>query len=455
MSTHLGLPGQGPRRGGRWGFTVFVLLLIAAVLVIGGTWFFLPERYRASALVFVESPHPKPPLRFGEPIVSKEVMDRFVAEQAALITTDEVLRPAIKDAAIRDTVWFHKQKRGDAALAELKDRLCAEPVPDTSYVKVSFLTEKPQDAAAIVNTVIEKYIAHVEMTARQDYGSELEDYRDTLDDIDASLKRIRAEKERFMTENLGVAGLTEGINVIGETYLALAAEVARQEAEKLQHKVAYENLVAISGEPVVDCSEMRFKIEHSPRMKDLKRRQLDLELELAGLPSSRTTTQPSEADRRRAALMRKLDFIEKELEATFARLEDEVMQCRIDTAKTHYLNATQAELQLRERMMEAEAKQRDLDRGLARYRTLEKEEALLEERYYQVRNYMDKLRMIVNQRGMVRVRRAGQATPPEREDYRLQWIITGAALATPFAYLALYGLARLVFRPRSRSPLGI
>lgn len=372
--------------------------------------------YRASALVFVESPFPKTPLQIGENIVQAEIMDRFVQEQAVQLTNDEVLRKAVEDASLRDTAWFGQFPTKEDAVAELKDNLSVKQVPRTSYLAVSFDTRTPADAPVIVNTVVEKYIAHVETTSRQSYGAELEDYQNTLDNIDASLKRIRAEKERFITENLGVAGVTEGLNIVGETYSALAAEVTRLEAEKLQYKAAYENLISMDPAEIAISPEMQFMIEQDPEVMGPRQQLNQLEqarlvLESQGL---------GEDHRQIRNLVSQIEVIEQQLLAVRAEKERKVREYRIDSAQTLYLNATQAELQLRERMLEAEARQRDLDRGLARFHTLEDEQYMLEEQYNRVSNYMDSLRMVVNQRGMVRVRRAGQAQPP-REMHQPKW----------------------------------
>ena len=44
--------------------------------------------------------------------------------------------------------------------------------------------------------------------------------------------------------------MTEGLNINGETWRALAAEVTRIEVEKLRYKAAYENLVGLDAEAV-------------------------------------------------------------------------------------------------------------------------------------------------------------------------------------------------------------
>lgn len=371
--------------------------------------------YKAQAPVFVESPFPKTPFQIGQQMVNVDVMDRFVSEQAVMLTNETVLSETLRDAALRATSWFQSQKepKETNALAELKDKLTAKQVPDTGFIVVSFATRAPEDAPVVVNTVINKYLAQVKNLSLEQYNVELQDYQTTQDALDKQLKRIRSDKETFITTELGAPGVTEGLNVIGETWRAYSDRVAEYEAQKLLHQAAYENLLAADPTQLAISPENRLMIQEDPQIRGLTDaltniRQALLVLDQQGFGASHRQIRDLQAQ---------ASVLEEQLLQLTAEKEQEVRDYQINQVRTLYLNATQAEIQLRERMMEFEAKQRDLDRGLARYRSLEEEQKLLEEQFSRVNEYMNQLRMIVNARGMLRVRPIGTAVKPDKRHF--------------------------------------
>jgi len=237
---------------------------------------------------------------------------------------------------------------------------------------------------------------------------------------------------------------------VGRTWLQFAEEVTRLEAEKLRYKVAYDNLRG--GDPstieIAITPDMRAIIEQDPRIAQLRDKKLTLELELeANLPE---TPENKEALH---TLSKQLEVVDRKLIGLVAQREKDLWDHQLHEARTLYLNATQAELQLRERLTELEAKQRDLDRGLARYRRLEEQQILLEDRRGRILDYISQLRMMVDARGLVRARRVGQAYPAKNLDCDVQILATAAALAVPVAFGLVLLVVRAARRPRLGPPL--
>ncbi len=433
-------PRAGAERPGiRAGTWILLLLVLLALLVVGWVWTLTPALYKAQAAVFVESPFPKRPMELDGPLIPIELTNRFVADQAVLLKDEIVLREVLQDAAVRATDWFQSQPDAYEALEELKDDLSAKPVPETSYLMVSFATRVPKDAATIVNTVIDKYLAKVENLSRTRYGTELENYEKTQNQLAERLQRIRREKEDFIASELGVPGITEGPNVVGDTWRALAAAVTRLEAEKLQYKAAYENLLGKDESSTAISPDVQVHIEQDPRIARLRDSKLSLELELeVALPETPDNRETLEAIRK------ELKVVDRKLDELLAQREKDVRAHRLQSAQMLYLNAVQAELAVRERMLETEAKQRDLDRALAQYRSLEDDQILLEDQLARIRDFVSELRMVIRSREMLPVRRVGQAFEPEKPDTSLRILVTAIAPAAPIAFGILLLLVRAV-----------
>lgn len=420
-------------------FLILFIWIVVTGLAAGLTAYLVKNhpRYRASSFVFVESPFPKTPMQFGEHLVQVDLMDRFVANQRELLKDEEVLRNTLEDAGVRATQWFQEHEDEYEALEELRGDLSVAQVKDTSYLVVSFSTENAANSAEIVNTAVTKYLAKVETMSRDRYSTELQDYEKRERDLKTELQRIRDDKQEFIEANLGSPGVAEGLNVVGETWRALAAEVTRLETEKLQYKSAYENLRRVDPSQIAISPQMRLMIQQDPKVLSMQTEQFQLTnllliFEQQGLGENHREVQD---------IRSRLAVNEQQLIGVLADKEDEFRDYQLYSAETAYLNAVQAELELRERMLLAEAKQRDLDRGLAHYRNLEEEQLLLEDQLTRLRDYIGQLQLVIKDRGMVRVRRIGQAYPPRKRHFP-RWELNlpggsflGLLLGTGLAFL--------------------
>jgi len=441
------------RRGMRPGTRLLLLLVLLALIAVPSVWILVPmfyARWKAQGLVLVGSPYPKMPMEIREPLVPLYIMDRFVADQAVHLKDDSLLSELLTDPAIRNTQWFQSQpgetdgERVVEALEDLRDDLGVYQIPDTNYLRVTFSTEVPQDAPVIVNTAIEKYVARVAAYSEAQWGRELREYEARRTELEGKLERIRQQKQTLLSTRLGVPGLREGLNVVGETWRALAAEVTRLEAKKLEYQAAYENLRGVDPGQILITPDIPGLIEQDPRIARLRDKKLDLELELAA--NSPETPENKEALQ---TLQKQLGVVDKKLIEHLAQLEKECREYQLYQAETLYLNATQAELRVRDLMLEAEAKQRDIDRGLAEYRRMEEKQLRLEERFFRIDDHINGLRMLLEFQGTVRVRPIGQAQVPDERDRTVQIRVTAIALAMP----VVFGILLLIIRVFGRRAL--
>jgi len=388
------------------------LILFVFFFVFGGTvgltfWLLrnYPE-YVSTSSVRVDSPYPRNPMEFGETILAVDLMNRFVADQMFLVKDEGLLAEALTDVDIRGTFWYKEESEKPELLEELKEDLIVKQAPESSFFMVGFGTKHKDDAPKIVNAIVDRYLQKVQDMSRQQYADELDEYTKRRDDIKRLLERVRGEKERFLADQLAIPGLTAGLNVEGELWRALAMEAARLEMEQLQLKAAFDNLKGLDPSEVEISPQMMIMIDQDPQVAGLKSA-------LLSLRQQRMATLERVGPNHQAllAIDAQLDSHQKLLDDVLADKKDEARQYQISAAETAWLNGLQAQIQLEERVVEARDKQRDADRKLNEFQSLEDEQQLLEIQFTDLSDYINRLQLVVRDREIVRVHRISSAVP--------------------------------------------
>jgi uncharacterized protein involved in exopolysaccharide biosynthesis len=425
-------PQSSVSRRCRWGVLAILLILAVVVLAI---WVLVPPGCEATGALFVE-----PPLHGG----LLKSMDRAVAEQIARITDERCLQEVLQDADVRQTQWFKSRQDAGERLSGLKRRLRVEVVPRTAYIKVSFVAENNQDAPLIVNTLISKYLATLAAQPRTPHEVELSDCERTEKSLQEQLDRVRRDKEAFMASKLGLAGISEEINGAIERYRVLVNEATRLEVEKLRRKAAYEGLLDAESEQITISPEMRLAVQQDPPIARLQELKLSLELEIEAARTAATQPVDPATEGRLKAMTRKLAKL------TAAR-EKEARDYLAETAERQYLNASQAELEVRECMLDAEAQLRDLDCSLQPFHDLEEEQRLLERQLTERRDRINRLRVLIYSSGAIHVQRGAIAHEARESPYELHLALTLAIFGLTVFVVGPIAFLRLARRDRSES----
>ncbi|HOA72140.1 MAG TPA: polysaccharide biosynthesis tyrosine autokinase [Phycisphaerae bacterium] len=400
-------------------FLILFIWLAITAITVAGTWYWDRHfaTYRAQAIVMVEAPR-QGPLEFGEPMLQGELMDRMVQQQVVVATSPSVLEEVIKSRDVMETQWYRDNwaKYKERLLDELKRQLSVVQAPRTNYMAVSITTRDPADSAIIVNAVVSKYLAHLEANSATELRKQYESYRQQTNEALQRLRTRRNEKKQFVA-SFQVPGVTEGINVAGETLRSLSDAVTRLEAEKLQHRAAWENLRGLGHQGLAMSPQLSQYIQQDPQIFTLTSQLVNLE------------QQREIAMRRVGKNHRDVRQIETSIEAVQAKLEEiqlqkeqEILDFQIRSTEQAYLNTMHAELQLRDRLEYQTAVQADIDMKLAEYRALEEDEKLLEEEYRQLQLFTSQLGLMLAGESKVNVRRVSDARPP-REKYMPNWKI--------------------------------
>lgn len=404
---------------------IFLVLFIwfgLTAVTVGATWWLDKHYslYRATSIILVESPNPKPAYSLSEPLLQVDLMDRLVADQIVRVTSDGVLQEALKSFDVMQTTWYQDGKaaaKGDVGelLQDLKDKLSVQQVPRTNYMIVTFTTGNREDAPKVVNAVIAKYLSDLNATAATELRKDWESYRNQTAEKLNSLRARRDFKKQFVATQFRTPGVTEGLNVAGETFRSLSDAVTRLEAEKLSFKAHYENLKGLSADQIALSPQMNQSIQQDPQIFSLTSQLVNLQQE-RDVRLRRVGPQHRE--------VRQLEDTIQAVESSLTELrlakEKDVLDYQLKSAEQAYFNATQAELQLKERLASQEALQADIDSKLAEYRGIEEEVKMLEEEYTQLNMFTNQLGLMQAGESPSRVRQIGTSQAP-REKYFPQW----------------------------------
>lgn len=360
--------------------------------------------YRSGAAVLVESPFAKNPMEFGENLPQTEMMNRFVADQMFIVKDDSLLREVLNDTDVRGTSWYREQPDKNVLLQELQGDLDVRQSQGTSIFIVSFATKNVEDAPKIVNTTVRKYIDKVQKMSQEKYARELTKFQQQETDLKRDLKQIRDQRDTMIASQLGSPGLTSNINVAGEVWRALAMQAAGLEMQQLQLKAQFDNLKGLDPSEIMLSPTVQMMIDQDPQVSGMK-------INLIDLRQAQNTILQRVGPKHTSAhqIRNQIESAQKMLDEILEQKKQEARQYQIISAETAWLNAVNAQIQLQERVDGAKAEQRDADRKLAQYQSLQEQQQLLEEQNRRVSDQINSLQLIMRGQEMVRVRPFGQA----------------------------------------------
>ena len=375
-------------------FLILFIWIFISGAGVGGTLYLNKNHqlYRGVALVQVESPHPPTPMQWTNVNYPPDLLDRWVNDEIVRITNTRVLQRTLQVPVVRETQWYAKKAAEDPALLaildELADDLQVDQIPRSNFIRVMMTTQRRVDAPAIINTVLDRYLAELNLGVKTQYDLELLEYQDRQKSLEAELERIRDDKV-LMASELNAPGVIEGLNVAGEKLRIWAQEVTLIEAEKLQYKAAWENLVGVDPGQLALSPMIQSRIQQDPQIQGLRNFLLNLDQERQIL-----LQQVGENHRSVLSLEPQIAVLQQKLAEVTQQREGELRELEVNSARTIYLNAVQAELELRQRMMLEEAVQRDLDGQMVEYRLLEERQRRAEMQAEGINEYIGQLLLI-------------------------------------------------------------
>ena len=163
---------------------ILLLWLVVTAPIVGSILYFMKPTFEAFSLLQIE---PTKPDLFGQQqhggLADYRGVEPYLNTQAALITSDRVLKSAVTRRAVVNLPWI---KESEDPTTDLRAEMAVEIVPDAFLIRVALELPDGQEAAAIVNSVVDTYM-EVNVKYKQDNNA---GQRSTLEE---QLKKLASE----------------------------------------------------------------------------------------------------------------------------------------------------------------------------------------------------------------------------------------------------------------------
>ncbi len=163
MTTMADSPASPIRRKGilnritdRW-WQISLLWIVFTVPLLSVISLSVPPRFEAVSLLQVQ---PVVHELYGSTVsapVDPEIVKPYLQTQVALITSERVLTTALASPQLNNLSFVRKS---DNATSDLRKKLVVETMPDTHLIRVALALPEGKQAAAIVNSVVNSYLAY-------------------------------------------------------------------------------------------------------------------------------------------------------------------------------------------------------------------------------------------------------------------------------------------------------
>lgn len=205
---------------------LFVALLLAAPLV-ALVWFTNTPVYEARASVEVSPMIPRIVYQTDDNGLIP-LYQQYLNNQASVIRSPTVLERVLDEQKVQATAWYQEPAekplfgKSPTKLERLREALEARVRSNTSFVDVKMAARDPEEAALLVNTVVDQYLTYVYERSQQ-----------FDDDV------YRALTQEYNTLRNTIDGLKSVISDLrGDLMTATPDELQAQQRQRLDQKVA-------------------------------------------------------------------------------------------------------------------------------------------------------------------------------------------------------------------------
>lgn len=155
----------------RYKWMILAVSFLVAAPLLWANWAFVKPMYRVKAELRIR---PIIPIMVYKTFESGEIpyYQSYVNTQVAMVYSPEVLNRVLAAPEVRKTAWFAGASRMpweavSSPMERLREGLIVMPRPTTEVVDLSFMAERPADAAVVLNVILDQYIKVVEELADQ------------------------------------------------------------------------------------------------------------------------------------------------------------------------------------------------------------------------------------------------------------------------------------------------
>lgn len=347
---------------GRW-----VALAVMIVSVLTGLVYVrrIPPVYASTSRIYVEPSGPRI-LTEAEGVMTQS--KNYLYTQAELLKSTPILLSALEHTGTKGLKLFGKVGRPVAYLKEQALEVSVGKQDD--IISISLESPDPNEAAELVNAVVDSYIAYHATQKRSTTGEILRVLQNEKQERDNELARKLKVMMEFKSENNALAFERQNGNLILDSLDQLSTEMRQAQLQTIEAKSDLDMIKSMVADPVrlkqfIEAEKARgvyaLTIDEKTRLTTEVER---LRTQLADL-SLRVTPKHPWIE----TLQQRLDDSEKQL----AKLDAEFAQAQVGIAQRRYEAAREKEMQIMRYFDEQRQLAIELNKKQAEYRILESE----------------------------------------------------------------------------------
>lgn len=329
------------------------LILLMVLTGIGTAWVVLQRvepRYTSLSRLYIERNLPR--LLSDEMIMSMGNSASYLYTQAELILSTPVLAAA---ADAPENAKLETFREIDSRVGFLRENILVEVGQNDEIINVSAELPNAEDAAQLVNSIVDAYISKYAEKQRTDTVEVLNILRSEKQRRDAELEQREEALAKFRRQNAALAVQVGEENVITKRFATLATELDRVELEYLDAKARYNRteqmyetpemrpfLLELASNQQQVANELRFE---NQLQLDLEKQAQELELQIATLKATWGDGHP-----RVQIMLEQQERIQKRLAEQQAKVEENkatIVSAYVETVAQEFklLEQKRAELQ--------------------------------------------------------------------------------------------------------------
>lgn len=425
-------------------YMVLIIGLTIFGLIVGGVgcWLlrtYLPK-YTARTYIEVLLPVQTDPMVISTPLVQKDIRYGHRLSIANLIKQQRTLEDLLKRETVTKTKWFGSIGDLPGRVRYLEKYLGAFAHRDADYIEVSMTCRDPQEAANILNEMVHMFIISQKSTKEAEVNARLINLQERKDFVEGELRVAEAELESVRKDS-EFADLERPAT----TYLknTITLKLDQLELQKSDLELIIKQLEAdIQVFDKMAKGPINVQIEHmietDPVMTSLAQQLAFTDARLASMLSKF-----GENHREVRQLQELKDEITVRREMRAEEIGEQTRQANLADAKDRVIVYKERFAELERLRQDAAAKQRELDIARVRYdqrvKIRDERIAMLDE----IKESIEKVRIIHDDPETPKVRALGDALKPLRMVLSRGWWVWFPG-GTVLGFLFSTGLAFLL-----------
>jgi capsular exopolysaccharide synthesis family protein len=396
---------------------LMVSLTILGFIIGGASWYLLlryaPE-YTAQTFIRILPPVEKDPMTITAAQVQQDIQYGHRVSMANLITQQSTLQSLLDKSKVQETEWFKsfgkiKDKRIAKAFKKLRKKFGASAQRDGEFVVLSMTCGDRQEAALIVNEMVDWFVDSQGGTKRAEVAEKLarlSGQRDSVQrELDAAEEAMADVRNRWNLTDLEQPETRQFQHTITLRLNDLELQQNELALEIRQTQADIENLKQLAIGPINE--QIEHQIETDPVMVVLAQQLAFQESELAG-----RLTRFGENHREVRQIRDLIDEIRENRKSRKAEIAEQTRQSNLKDAQNQLAVLQERFVELEKLREEWAAKQRDLDLARIQYTqrlTIRDERKQMLD---SIKEQIEKLRIMREDPETPKVQRVGYAPAP-------------------------------------------